>query len=204
MAIRSGMQTLVDRLRQYTNVGTAQYTAGSTTYWTDDHLEDVLDRHQTWVVEHPLTWVPEVQNDGATDYLTAVAQYRNWEEVASGATRWQVRQTTGSTVGTANYSADYTNGRITFTSDQAGTAYMLTGYSYDVYGAAVEVLRHKLAYIDLWYDFSDNNQSFSRSQAADNIKGLIAEYQPKTGDNKPGHSGDFGFSEFVRIDINAG
>jgi hypothetical protein len=198
------MQTLVDRLRQYTNAGTAQYTAGATTYWTDDHLEDVLDRHQTWVVEHNLTWRPELQADGATDYLTAIAQYRNLEEAESGSTRWQVRQTTGATESTANYTADYANGRITWSSDQGGTAYMLTGYSFDVYAAAVEVLRHKLAYIDLWYNFSDNNQSFSRSQAKDNIQALINEYQPKIGDNKPGHSGDLGFSQFVRIDINAG
>jgi hypothetical protein len=198
------MQTLVDRLRQYTNAGTAQYTVGSSTYWSDTHLQDVLDRHQTWVVEEPLTWQPELQADGVVDYLTAIVPYRNWEEATSGAAYWQVRQTTGSTIGTADYSANYASGRITFAADQGGTAYMLTGFSYDIYGAAIEIIRHKLAYVDLWYDFSDNNQSFSRSQVADNLKALIAEYEPKIGDNLPGHSGDLGFSQFVRIDINAG
>lgn len=198
---RSGMSNLIDRLRVLTNAGTAQYTAGATTYWTDDHLEDILDRHLTWVVEDNLLWIPQ-NIAGTVQYLTAQGRYRDLEEAESGTTRWQVRQTDGTSEGTANYTADYVNGRITWSADQGGTTYMIaTGYSYDLYASAVDVLEQKLAYIDLWYDFSADNQSFSRSQVADNLKDLIATYKRKTGDNLPTKFGEIGYGQFVRTDI---
>jgi hypothetical protein len=202
MAIRSGMTNLVDRLRALSNAGTAQYTAGTITYWTDDHLQDTLGRHETWVVEDQLTWIP--QNIGGTaQFLTAQGRYKDLEEAESGTTRWQVRQTEGTAEGTANYTADYVQGRITWSTDQGGTAYMLaTAYSYDLYGAAVDVLEHQLAYVEFWYDFEADNQEFSRSQIKDNINGLIATYRRRIGDNLPGKSGDVFISQLVRTDIN--
>ena len=203
MAIRSGMQTLVDRLRVLTNAGTAQYTAGTATYWTDTHLQDVLDGHNAWLVDHPLIWRPQTIATSDVEYLTAVVGYRNWEEAESGTARWVVRDAVGTVIGTATYSTDYRNGRITFTSDQGGTAYYLTGYSYNVYAAAVEVLEHKLAYVDLWYDVSTNHQGFNRSQVMKNLQDLIDKYQEKSGENEPGASGDVRSSMFVRVDIES-
>lgn len=202
MAIRSGMTNLVDRLRALSNAGTAQYTAGTVTYWTDDHLQDTLSRHETWVVEDMLTWV--TQNIGGTaQYLTALGRYKDLEEAESGTTRWQVRSSVGVSEGTANYTADYVTGRVTWSTDQGGTAYMLaTAYSYDLYGAAVDVLEHKLAFVDLWYDFEADNQTFNRSQIKDSINDLIANYRRHIGDNLPGKSGDVFVSQLVRTDIN--
>jgi hypothetical protein len=203
MAIRDGMTNLVNRLRALSNAGTAQYAAGTITYWTDDHLQATLDRHQTWVVEEQLTWIPQTLAGGTVNYLTAVQAYKDLEEAESGTARWQVRTTTGTAEGTANYTADYEQGRITWSSDQGGTAYMLaTGYSYDLYAAAVDVLEHKLAYIDLWYDFEADNQTFDRSQIKDNIEGLITRYKSQIGSNTPGKFGDVAFTQIIRTDIN--
>jgi hypothetical protein len=198
------MTNLIDRLRVLTNAGTAQYTAGTVTYWTDDHLQTTLDRHQTWVNEENLTWV--TQNIGGTaQYLTATQRYRDFEEAESGTTRWQIRQVEGTAEGTANYTADYVNGRVTWATDQGGTAYMIaTAYSYDLYGAAVDVLEQKLAYIDLWYDFEADNQTFNRSQVKDNLNDLIATYRKRAGDNLPGKFGDVAFAQMVRTDLNTG
>jgi len=195
------MTNLVDRLRALSNAGTAQYEAGTITYWSDDHLQDVLARHETWVVEDALTWIP--QNIGGTaNYLTAQGHYKDLEEAESGTTRWQIRSSVGVAEGTANYTADYVTGRVTWASDQGGTAYMLTGYSYDLYGAAVDVLEHQLANIEFWYDFEADNQTFNRSQIKDNINDLIATYRRRVGDNLPGKSGDVFVSQLVRTDIN--
>jgi hypothetical protein len=202
MTIRDGMTNLVNRLRALSNAGTAQYTAGSITYWTDDHLQDVLSRHETWVVEDQLTWIP--QNIGGTvNYLSAQGHYKDLEEAESGTTRWQIRTTVGVAEGTANYTADYVQGRITWSTDQGGTAYMLaTAYSYDLYGAAVDVLEHQLANIEFWYDFSADNQTFNRSQIKENINDLIATYRRRIGDNLPSKFGDVAVSQLVRTDIN--
>lgn len=199
---RSGMTNLIDRLRALSNAGTAQYTVGTLSFWSNDDLQETLDRHQTWVLEDRLTWA--IQNIGGTSqYLTAFGLYKDFEEAESGTTRWQVRRTDGTAEGTANYTTDYINGRITWGTDQGGTAYMIaTGYSYDVYGAAVDVLEHKLAYIDLWYDFEADNQTFNRSQAQKSLNDLIATYRKRLGSNKPGKSGDVSFTQVVRMDIN--
>ena len=199
---RSGMTNLINRLRGLTNAGTAQYTVGTLTYWDNDDLQDALDRHATWVVEDYLIW--KAQNIGGTmRYFTALARYRDLEEAESGTVRWQVRRTTGTAEGTANYTADYINGRVTWSADQGGTTYMLAAaYSYDLYSAAVDVLQHKLAYVDLWYDFSADNQSFSRSQVQKSLTDLIAAYKSLAGSNLPNKYGDMGFGQFVRVDIN--
>lgn len=198
---RSGMGNLIDRLRGLANAGTAQYTVGTLSYWSNDDLQDVLDRHHTWVVEEPLTW--RVQNIGGTgQYFTAYQGYRNFEEAESGTTRWQIRTTDGTAEGTANYTADYVTGRVTWSANQGGTAYMIAaGYSYDLYAAAVDVIEHKLAYIDLWYDFGADNQSFSRSQVQKNLSDLMATYKRQIGNNKPGKSGDLGYTQIIRSDL---
>lgn len=199
--IRAGMANLINRLRALSNAGTAQYQVGNLTYWTDEHLQDALGRHETWVVEDMLTWIP--QNIGGTaNYLTAQGRYKDLEEAESGTTRWQVRSSVGVAEGTANYTADYVTGRVTWSSDQGGTAYELTAYSYDLYGAAVDVLEHQLANVNLWYDFKADNQTFNRSQVKDNLNDLIATYRRRIGDNLPGKSGDVFVSQLVRTDIN--
>lgn len=200
MAIRTGMGDLLDRLRGLTNVDIDQYTVATLSYWNDQQLQDTLDGHTEFLVDHPLTWRPQ-NISSTTTYLIAEAAYRNWEKATSGTTRWIVRNSTGTEVGTANYSVDYRVGRLTFAADQGGTAYYLTGYSYDVYGAAVEILEHKLAYVDLWYDFSADNQSFSRSQVIKNLEAQIQRYETKSGENAFGDS-DLRRAVFVRTDLN--
>lgn len=199
---RTGMSSLIDRLRGLTNAGTAQYTVGTLSYWVDNDLQDVLDRHATWVVEEDLTWVPQ-NIGGTTNYLTAISRYRDFETADSGTAYWQVRRTDGTAEGTANYTADYVNGRVTWSTNQGGTAYMIAAaYSYDLYAAAVDVLQHKLAYIDLWYDFGADNQTFSRSQVQKSLQDLIATYKKQVGSNLPNKFGEMGFGEFVRSDLN--
>ena len=198
------MQTLADRLRNLTNAGDGDYTVGTVVYWTDEHLQDVLDRHQVWVVNHPVTFVPQTQAGGTVNYLTAITGYRDWEAAAgtAGTERFIVRETDGDFNSSANYTPDYENGRITWSATQGGTAYMVTGYSYDVYAAAVDVLRQRLAYLDYWYDFEADNQTFTRSQVVDNINGLIANFKPLIGNNVKGaKSGDLSISQMVRVDI---
>lgn len=197
---RDGMANLIDRTRAVTNVGTAQYTIGDQTYWTDDQIQDILDGHAVWVVEDLLTWIPQ-NIDGTATYLTAASRYSDFEEAVSGTARWIVRDSAGTENGTANYTPDYRNGRVTWAADQGGTAYEATGYSYDIHSAAIEILEEKLAYVDLWYDFDSGAQKYSRNQVTKNIDNVIARMKDKVGSNKPGSFGDFQASVFVRSDL---
>lgn len=205
---RSGMTPLIDRVRALTGAGTAEYTAGTITYWTDDHIQTILDANGQFLIDAPLTWQPQTIAGGTITYLTAQAGYRDLEEGPAGTasnSRFVVRDSTGAAVGTANYTADYRNGRVTFTADQGGTAYYVTGYTYDVCGAAADLLRERLANFNLYYDFSADNQSFSRSQVRKQLREAMADLRGCAGSNVAGAtSGDLHVGVFVRTDINRG
>ncbi len=201
MAIRDGMGNLVARVRQATAAGTAEYTAGTVSYWSDDDLEDVLDGNSRMLIDTPLIW--QVQNiSGTSNYIIAQSGWRDFEEAASGTARWQVRDSAGSAVGTANYTVDYRRGPIIFATDQGGTSYYLTAYTYDVNAAAADIWRQRLAHFSQWYDFSADNQQFSRSQAFEHAKSMVSFYEQQTGKNRvEAAAGDMRTGMFVRTDL---
>src|SRR5688572_96268 len=135
---RSGMSNLIQRVRGLSDAGTADYTAGTVSYFSNDQIQDLLDGNAQFLIDTPLTWLP--QNIGGTvSYLVAQSPYRDFEEAESGTARWAIRTGAGSLVGTASYSTDYRAGRVTFTSSQGGSAYYLTAFTYDVYQAAADL-----------------------------------------------------------------
>jgi hypothetical protein len=201
--VRAGMQNLINRVRALTGAGVAEYTIGDISYWTDEHIQSTLDGSVRYFVAAPLVWKPE-QIAGTVNYLIAQAPYRDLEEAASGTARWAVRDGAGAFIGTANYTPNYRTGEISFgTVNQGGTAYYLTAYSYDVCAAAADVLQGRLVNFNSYFDFSADNQSFSRSQIRKNIREMIDDLRGCIGENVIGAvSGDMHTSEFVRVDIN--
>lgn len=206
MTIRAGMSNLVNRVRALTGAGTADYTAGSITYWTDNHLQDALDRHARFVVSSPLTWIPETIPGGTAVWWNGQLAYRDIEESPGtvDGSRFILRDGTGAAIGTANYTLDAQAGRVSFgTINQGGTAYYATLYTYDVCAAAVDILRERLSSVNSWFDFSADNQSFSRSQVRTNIREMMTDLRGCIGGNVVGKvSGDVHTSEFVRTDLN--
>lgn len=204
MAARSGMSNLIQRLRALTDAGTADYVAGTVTYFSDDHLQNILDGHADFLIDSPLTWRPQSIGGGTVQWLVAQSEYRDFEELSSGTARWAIRTGPGDLIGTASYSVDYIAGRVTFTSSQGGSAYYLTAFTYDLYQAAADVWRHRKANFADWYDFTDLiGEKFSRSQAFDHVTDMINEMEQKAGSNEVGGGGgDVKMSQFVRTDIS--
>lgn len=200
--VRAGMQNLINRVRALTGAGQSEYTVGDLTYWTDEHLQGILDSNARFVIESPLAWQRQ-QVGGTAYYFAAGLAYRDLEEAASGTARWAVRDGPGTLQGTAGYSVDYRQGLITFTANQGGTAYYVTGYTYDVHAAAADVWDERLARFTLFYDWSADNQSFSRSQAWDHAVKMRDYHRSKAGSNVVSQAfGDLRISEFVRVDLN--
>jgi hypothetical protein len=196
------MQNLVNRVRTLTRAGTAEYTAGTVVYWTDNHIQDILDSNVTFAVDSPLAWLPQTISGGSAVYLVAQAEYRDTEEIASGTARWIIRNGAGAEVGTANYTPDYRAGRVVFSADQSGSAYYLTCCSYDVYAAAADLWLERLAYFNEWYDFRADNQQFTRSQAWEHAQKMEQAMRGKAGQNLViVAGGDLRASEFVRVDL---
>lgn len=204
--IRTGMNNLIQRLRGMCKAGTADYTAGDYAYFSDVHLQDMLDGNAQLLIDSPLAWLPQTVGGGSVSYLIAQSQYRDFEEAESGSARWVIRSSLGNAIGTANYATDYRAGRVTFSANQAGSAYYLTAFTYDIHAAAAEVWRHRLANFADWYDYSDvMRQSFSRSQAFKHAQEMLKAMEQKAGSNVVAVAGgDVRVSQFVRSDVNVG
>jgi hypothetical protein len=164
---RTGMATLISNLRDLGVAGTADYTLGTTTYWTDAQVQTVLDKHKVFVNSEQLQPI-ETLNNGTVLYTEYRSQFGNFEETTGGTTIFVIKNSIGSVFGTSNWSADYANGIINFTANTAGTPYYLTGTSYDVYGAAADVWRMKSGHHAQSIDFSTDNMSVKRGQLMKN------------------------------------
>ena len=92
------------------------------------------------------------------------SQYRNFEQTDGGSAIFIVEEADGDNQSTANWSADYIRGLVTFTADTSGTAYFVSGRSYDLNAAAADIWRQKAAYYAQAYDVKTDNQALTRSQ----------------------------------------
>jgi hypothetical protein len=178
---RSGLSDLFLQVRAMTDAGTADYTqtGGTAVYWDDNQLQIVLDRHRTDITFEPLQMVPKRVGGGTVQYLEYRSEYANFEQTTGGTAIFIVEDSTGTDSGTANWSADYARGVVTFGSDQAGTAYYLTGRSYDLNAAAADIWRTKAAQASKRFDFSSDNHSVSRSQLMKNALEMASYYEGK-------------------------
>lgn len=171
---RSTLANLITTLRGMADAGTADYTSGGATYWTDDQLEDILDRHET-IVNYQSMTARGTQGAGTVSYTEYWTGYRHWED---GAT---IQDASGATMGTADYSFDANRGRVTFAANTLGAARFVTGTVYDLNLAAAEVWRKKAAYYTKAYDVSTDNHSLKRSQLAAQCLQMARAYEAAGG-----------------------
>ena len=157
---RSTMATLISTLRELVND-----PAGAAQVFADDTLQRHLDAHRWDVYDEALTAIPTPIGGGSVAYYEYRSRHRDFETTQGGTAVFVVRDSVGATRGTATWAeVDYQLGRVTFATDQAGTALYLTGRTFDLYGAAADTLMDWAAKTALQFDFSSDSQSFSRSQ----------------------------------------
>ncbi len=173
MTARTGMADLILQLRSMSDAGTADYTIAGVTYWTDDQLQTTLDLNRRDIIREYLTSIHTELGGGSIAFYDYRSRFQHLE---SGTAVFLVKDTTGTTSGTANWSADYNRGLITFIADQVGTAYTLTARSYNLNGAAADVWRQKAAQTSKLYSFQAGGQSFTRAQWHTNCIEMANEY----------------------------
>ena len=155
---RSTMSSLLTTLREFIN-------DGGTVVFSDDALQRHLDANRYDLYQEPLAPMPSYIGGGTTAYYEYRSCYRWFETTQAGTAIFQVQDSVGTTRGTATWAdVDYQLGRVTLTTNQAGTALYLTGRSYDPYGAAADALNDWAQKVSLQFDFSSDQQTFSRSQ----------------------------------------
>lgn len=162
---RTSMTNLITELRGYTEANVDDYTIDNSSYWSNDHLQDILDIHRKDIIFEQLSMHPVQIAGGSLSYLDYRSRFGYLETTTGGTAIFYLQDSTGATIGTANYTPDYRRGQIQFNTNQAGSVYYLTGRSYDLNAAAAEVWRKKAAHVaPTSFDFSTDNHSISRSQ----------------------------------------
>jgi len=173
MAIRTGMQTLVDTVRGYTNAGTAEWTAGTVTYWDDIELQRALDRHKVEII-HDHLWPVLSYTGGSVVYL----QYRaDYGDIESGTAVFKVEDVSGTVAG---YVFDAARGVATFTANQTGKSYFWSGFSYDLNASAADIWRVKASHVAEMVDWSTDGHNVKRSQQVKACLDMAAFYQSRS------------------------
>jgi hypothetical protein len=186
---RATMNALIEVLRGFTNAGTADYTIAGIDYFSNDHLEAILDRRCTELREVAMT---------AHELRSVYKDYSipsGWLETSDGGTaRFIVEEVDGTDIAGTLYTVDYENGKVTFVNDQAGSARYVTARSYDIYGAAADVWRQKANQYATMIDFSTDNHNIKRSHIVAQCEMMAKRYQAMA------ISGDIGSADMVRGD----
>lgn len=155
MALRTGMQTLIDTVRGYSNAGTAEWKNDGVTYWDAEEIQKVLDRHRQDVIHGQLEAI-QSYSGGSIIYKE---YHTGYGDIESGTAVFKIENAAG-TVG--GWTMDYARGVATFATDQAGSAYYWTGSHYDLNAAAADIWRIKAANVAHLFDFTTDGHSIKR------------------------------------------
>ena len=173
---RTGMQTLIDTVRGFANAAPDEWEVTSdssiVTYWSDDEIQRVLDRHKVEHIHAPLEPVTSYSGGSAV-----VLQYRTGIANIEGGTLFSIEDTSGTVSG---YTADYARGIVTFATDQSGKKYRWNGFAYDLYAAAADIWRMKASHVAGLVDFSTDGHSIKRSQQAQQYLNMSQYYQSRS------------------------
>lgn len=172
MAVRTGLQYLVDKIDSYIPTEAASFI-------TDDEKQEILERNKVRVLKHLLRKEATfAENDYI--YLYYYSDFSNLEKSSSGSAYFRLYDIGGTAVGTANYTADFANGQFTFATDQNEANYYIDCYSYDIYGAMAEIWEVIKGNTSGMYDVQIEGRRFNRSQWFAHCDSMIQMYKSKS------------------------
>jgi hypothetical protein len=189
---RAGMTAIIQDLRDMTEAGAADWTTTGGTFFADDMLQTILDRHvESFVFRGMESEEPVKISDGTFQWSVYELEGLEHIEASTGGTAiFYIQENTGGTVAAASYSMDYRRGVMTLTTPLTlATPYFATGYSYDLNGAAADVWRTKANHAASSFKWSTDNHSVDKTsvykqymQMADYYLGLSNEGGGGSGD----------------------
>lgn len=179
---RAGMANLITELRRLTNAGTADAVVASGTYWSDNHLQSELDR--TRQTHNFAEMQPIAQYTGGSytylDYAFPREVSHRVEEAGS-ASRFAVRNSAGSAIGTADYTVNYDARMVTFTSDQQAYSRYLDADAFDMNRAAAAVWRIKASFAANRVGWSSDNHSVQAQQEYEHCLKMAERFESEGG-----------------------
>ncbi len=137
---RTGMAPLIQHVRQMTGAGTAEYQVGAVSHFTDDQVQDALDRRRGELWQREL--MPEPRWVMAGEYGTLEnTRYRlPLAPVESGTAAFQLHDSRGSVHPEASYTLDPLTGIVEFATDQGTRNVYCRAVAFDMNAAAADIL----------------------------------------------------------------
>lgn len=137
--------------------------------WTDDELQQALDAHREWVRYESLRPEATRTPGGRVEYCDYFAALSQWEGDAAFCDAAYNPLTPDE--------SDWQNGHWRFNSPGKQPPILITGKSYDLSGAAADVLEAWAAREKLKFDFATDGQSFRESQKTEALVTLARSYR---------------------------
>ncbi len=163
MAARPSLASLISRVRTLIDDN------ASTKTFTDDEVQAALDNWRT-DVRYLVLRPAETRTASGVEYRDYYAPVGDWESDAA----LYDSTYTALTPSLSEYQA----GHWAFTTSTGPPVY-LVGKTFDVYGAAAELLEAWAAKLKTAYDFSADGASFNRSQQVAALLQLATDYRKR-------------------------
>lgn len=144
--------------------------------WTDDEIEAALDRNRAEARYAQLREIETIAAGGAVTYKIFSADTGDLEEDVSLVDNGFNALTPAT--------ADYAIGRFEFTTEPARPV-MMTGFYYDCYGAAIEVIEHWIAKLKGSIDLKVDGLDLKRSQKVEHLAALADRYRSLAWASRP-------------------
>lgn len=155
MTVRNGMETLISQMRSL-------IAESGTTIFSDDRLQTILDNNRYDFYQLPLRIVGQVVGGSTIYKWYSLPNVRYYEGTASGTALVRIFDFNG--VVQSAYTSDPTTAQFVFTNDTRGSAYYMTGRSFNFNKAVSEAWKEKAAYHSGNFDFKVEGRSFNKSQ----------------------------------------
>ena len=184
MVAREGLSQLIEDTRLNCEIGTADYTINSVTYWTDDQIERELDRQRRDVRMEPLMMEREYSN-GTVEYRDYYWRYPHVEEFGTADPEiFHLEDSNGSVIAPNDYTVNYEAQHIRFSADQVGSVRYLTYRAYDLNRVAATIWKKKAGHVAGRIDVQTDNHNIKGSQLRQQYMKMAAQFmsasKPKT------------------------
>lgn len=201
MAVRAGMAQLITALRRVTDTEPVSEAIETGNYWSDEMLQDVLDRHAVEHVRVPLQPIAEVLATNTVSYTqySIPSTVGRWLERPTDLTvdgYFKVQDSLGALVlfgaGEEQYTVDWSVMRVVFGMDREGHSFYLTARNYDINQAAADVWLEKAAQRTTLVDWRTDNHQMWQDQEYQHCMQMHRLYAGKSG---------MRLARFVRTDM---
>lgn len=161
---RITMAEIIIEVRRLANAGTADFVIGAVTYFSDDHIQDILDRGVRDFRRMALSPLLNYANSASTytDYIIPLDKF-DWRIEREGAGGgFSLRNSNGGVA--PSYTINWAASRIVFDVDTGGDTFYMDCRAYDFYMAVAEIYDAKAAAAAALVDWSSDNHDIKASQ----------------------------------------